>query len=829
MRESLYEYCLKNEDKKYVLNEWDYEKNELTPKDISYGSGLKVWWKCDKGHSYDMMISNKIKGQNCPYCSNHRVKKGFNDLRTTHPKLLNEWDYEKNTIKPEEISSGSSKKVWWICPEGHSYDTIIHNRLDGNNCPYCANKKILKGYNDLVTTHPKILKEWDFEKNNIRPDEVTFGSNKKIWWLCDKGHSYDMLLTNKIKGQLCPICSGKRVLCGYNDLATLRPELLKEWDLDKNAIRPNEVTVGSGKKVWWTCEKGHSYQAVVRLKCRPHSMGCSICKKESKTSFPEQALFYYIKQCFSSAISSEKEILKEQKLELDIYIPEKSIAIEYDGYIWHSSEENKKKDIAKNLLCKNKKITLIRVREIGLSKLENSINIFRKDARSDESLDEVIKQVLITIDVNADVNINRDRQDIYSQYAKNEKKNSLAIKYPEIAKEWHPTKNGVITPDNVSYASNKKFWWVCAKGHEYEKTVNNRVANKIGCPYCSGTKVLNGFNDLTTCYPNLLKEWDYQKNIMKPTEIYKHSMTKVWWICDRGHSFEQSICERTTENRKCPYCYPNNGIRYENITITHPEVLKDWDFEKNKIDITKITAGSNKKVWWKCDNGHSFEQMVHSHVLQKSNCPYCSGKRVLKGYNDLATTHLYLLKEWDYKQNDKLGIKPDDVSKGSGKKVWWLCEKGHSYESTINNRIGNNQGCPYCAGKKVLEGYNDLVTTHPNLLKEWDSEKNSIKPTEVSKGSNKKVWWLCEKGHSYESTIRNHICNNQGCPYCAGKKVLEGFNDISTIMPEILEYWNYDKNSIKLNEITKGSDKKIWFIKNGKEYYTTIYNFMKYI
>ena len=101
--QSLYDYCMEHEDKKYLLDEWDYEKNEselgLSPKDVARGSSKKVWWKCEKGHEYEAVIGVKMtQGTGCPYCSGHRVLKGFNDLCTTHPELLKEWNYEKNII-----------------------------------------------------------------------------------------------------------------------------------------------------------------------------------------------------------------------------------------------------------------------------------------------------------------------------------------------------------------------------------------------------------------------------------------------------------------------------------------------------------------------------------------------------------------------------------------------------------------------------------------------------------------------------------------------------------------------------------------------------------
>ena len=671
-----------------------------------------------------------------------------------------------------------------------------------------------------------LLDEWDYEKNDLKPNEVGKASRYKIWWLCEKGHSYEMIVSNKVKGYNCPYCSGRSVLKGYNDLCTTRPDLLKEWDFDKNVIKPDDISKGSGKKVWWKCDKGHSYYSVIKLKARPTSKGCPICKKESKTSFPEQTLFYYIKQFFPSAINSEKEILKNEKSELDIYIPELLVGVEYDGYTWHSSEENIKKDKHKNLLCKDKGIILIRVRENGLCSLEHSINIFREDNISDESLESVIKEVLLQLNIyDIDVDINRDRQFIYSQYVKKEKENSLLFKYPEIAKEWHPIKNGTLTSESIGFASNKKVWWLCEKGHEYEKKVNERINNKIGCPYCSGTKVLKGFNDLYSSYPKLIEEWDFSKNIIKPDEIYKHSMTKVWWKCSKGHSFEMSINNRTYYNSGCPYCY--NKYRTtrleEDLFTTHPYLKKEWDFEKNELNPEDVSAGSSKKVWWLCDKGHSFEASIFSRTSHHTGCPYCAGQKVWKGFNDLATTHPHLLEEWDYEKNT---LNPYEVSKGQNKKVWWKCSEGHSFEMSINNRIYSNQGCPYCNGKKVLVGFNDLATTHPNLVNEWNYEKNEIKPEEVSKGSNKKVWWKCNKGHSYIASVVNR-CKGTSCPYCANKKILEGYNDVGTTHPELLKYWDYEKNSIKPSETTKGSDKKVWFIKEGKVYNTTIYNFLK--
>ena len=130
----------------FLLSEWDYEKNkDLIPKIVTRGYSKKIWWKCPKGHSYAALILNRVNGRNCPYCSNHKVLSGYNDLATTNPELIKEWDFDKNTVKPTEVMRGSSKKVWWKCSFGHSFFASIYSHKLGS-CSICNNtlgKKVL--------------------------------------------------------------------------------------------------------------------------------------------------------------------------------------------------------------------------------------------------------------------------------------------------------------------------------------------------------------------------------------------------------------------------------------------------------------------------------------------------------------------------------------------------------------------------------------------------------------------------------------------------------------------------------------------------------------
>ena len=192
-----------------LAKEWNYERNgALLPSDFSAGSGKRVWWECANGHEWESSILNRSHGHACPYCSGKTILRGYNDLATTHPEIVLQWDYERNILKPKEVSHGSKQKVWWKCSQGHSWDATIGSRVNGNGCPYCSGKKVLNGYNDLATTHPSIAKEWDYELNNsLSPFDLTAGSNRKIHWICKYGHRWSTTVYHRVRGTGCPICA----------------------------------------------------------------------------------------------------------------------------------------------------------------------------------------------------------------------------------------------------------------------------------------------------------------------------------------------------------------------------------------------------------------------------------------------------------------------------------------------------------------------------------------------------------------------------------------------------------------------------------------------
>jgi len=261
-----------------LAREWDYEKNgDLRPENITGGSNKKVWWLCEYGHSWKTAIYNRKKC-GCPVCAGKMVAAGFNDLKIINPSLAEEWDYEKNSgLRPEFVTAFSNKNVWWICGLGHSWQANVASRNLGAGCPYCSNRYVLTGFNDLLTLSPDLAREWDHAQNTAMSPETVMGSSERaVWWLCEFGHSWKARIDNRRMGKGCPYCSGRKALSGFNDLNTLRPDLAAEWDFLKNgAMTPDNITSQSNRLVWWICQYSHSYRS--RVSGRYYGNGCPFC------------------------------------------------------------------------------------------------------------------------------------------------------------------------------------------------------------------------------------------------------------------------------------------------------------------------------------------------------------------------------------------------------------------------------------------------------------------------------------------------------------------------------------------------------------------------
>ena len=254
------------------------------------------------------------------------------------------------------------------------------------------------------------------------------------------------------------------------------------------------------------------------------------------------------------------------------------------------------------------------------------------------------------------------------------------------------------------------------------------------------------------------------------------------------------------------------------------DLLSEWNSEKNTSRTPEtVSYGSHWRAWWRCEAGHEWQAAVYSR-WEGRGCPYCSGLKVLKGVNDFASLFPELALQWHPTKNGV--IRPEDVTAKSTKVVWWLCEKGHEWKTSVCGR-SKGHGCPVCNNRSLLPGYNDLATANPALAAQWHPVKNGVlSATQVFPGSKKRVWWQCEKGHEWQAVINDRMHSGCGCPYCANKQILTGFNDLATTEPEISAQWDGELNGrLTPQMLSKGSGKKVWWrCANGHVWRAAVYS-----
>ena len=384
------------------------------------------------------------------------------------------------------------------------------------------------------------------------------------------------------------------------------------------------------------------------------------------------------------------------------------------------------------------------------------------------------------------------------------------MKNPKLLKEW--SDRNIISPKDVKPFSHKKVWWVCSNcDYHWEATIAKRWIS--GCPKDAG-KVLSNENNLKIKNPEIAQEYHLTKNIVKVENQFANSNKKVWWICKTcKNEWEAIINNRTSKKKGCPHCANRKINDKNNLAVTHPELIKEWDQIKNLL-ITPfdVVSGSTKRVWWICSVcTHKWEIEIKARI--KNGCPGCSG-HALTDKNRLSLINPNIAKEWHPTKNKST---PDKIHYSSNEKVWWQCNVcNYEWESTVNNRT-NGQGCPNCAGKVVNEK-NNLLKNYPHLIKEWHPTKNTLTPDQLHQFSNKKAWWICSVcKYEWEAVIASRTKNKHGCIVCSGKVVTDK-NRLTIVHPELIKEWHPIKNLPLLpDEVSYGVAKKVWWQCSNKK------------
>jgi hypothetical protein len=223
---------------------------------------------------------------------------------------------------------------------------------------------------------------------------------------------------------------------------------------------------------------------------------------------------------------------------------------------------------------------------------------------------------------------------------------------------------------------------MCAHKHIWTAPVIRRSKGSR-CPVCSNKKLATGENDLKTLFPEIALEadgWD-------PSKMLSGSAKSMRWVCPFGHKWTAKVTNRTRTATGCPVCYGDKIlIGFNDLQTTHPEIAK----QASGWDPTKFKAGSSKMMSWQCPQAHQWRAIIHSRTrTSPADCPYCTNRKLLLGFNDLKTTHPEIASEaygWD----------PSTVTRGMDKRKKWRCKLNHVWETDVVVRT-RGSGCPSCA------------------------------------------------------------------------------------------------------------------------------------
>lgn len=311
--------------------------------------------------------------------------------------------------------------------------------------------------------------------------------------------------------------------------------------------------------------------------------------------------------------------------------------------------------------------------------------------------------------------------------------------------------------------------------------------------------------------PPLLAEWDTEANGgLDPAAVPLGSDRRVWWCCAVGHRWQARVDARARRGSRCPFCVGRRASPENNLAATHPEVAALWHPDRNGgLAPTALVAGSKRRVWWRCGKGHEWQSTVDVRT-RRPQCPECEGW-VLTPETSLAAVAPDLAAQWHPSANDLLT--PAEVSPRSLRKVFWLCRPGgHTWSAAPRQRLVKGTGCPECAYAFPVRASDPLTVTHPELAAQWHISANGASSSaHVTYGSDRVVWWQCERGHEWQAQVaaRTH---GTGCPVCA-RWHFTTETSLAKTQPSLAAEWHPTLNGAATpGDVAAGSPRRPWWL-----------------
>ena len=498
-------------------------------------------------------------------------------------------------------------------------------------------RRIIKENNKLSVKFPETIKQWHPTKNrNLQPDQISYGSIKKVWWKCPihDDHEWEQSPNARTHTQTlsgCPHCAPAKSSKGEIRVLT---ELQYLFNI-------NDV-------LW----RDKTHGAEIDIYVPKFRIGI------------EYDGYYWHK-------NKNKNDLKKNEL-----LSKKGIII------FRVREELLNLQTKNDITVNNRQLTKNDLNQL-IDKFKNLL-----DKPSHVKANKYINQ--------KDFINDKEYKRFLSYLPKPPPEYSILKTHPFIADQWHPSLNGYLKPEYFGYGSHEKVWWKCPKGdeHEWKSTIKDRTnkKKKSGCPFCSGLLVSEK-NRLDLNSPKVAKQWHPTKNgSLKPEHVSFGSGKKVWWKCPKGddHEWEGRLSDRTIKDAGCPFCAGQKVSKTNRLDLNFPKVAKQWHPTKNgSLKPHQVIFGSTLEIWWKCPKGddHEWEMSIKNRTRRGDNskCKFCKL---------LSVKSPEIAKQWHPTKNGNL--QPDQISYGSPKKVWWKCpvNDNHEWETRVADRRSN--GCPHC-------------------------------------------------------------------------------------------------------------------------------------
>ncbi len=549
-----------------VAAEWHPTKNgPLRPEQITPSSNTKFWWQCaaNSSHEWHETADKRGRGYGCPFCSGRRVHES-NSLQVLNPELAAQWHPTKNgKLLPSQVTSSSHQDVWWFCPanEKHEWQRTPNRRSRGDGCPICAGRQV-DDTNSLATINPELAAEWHPTRNgSLTPADVTRGSNRRVWWQCPWGHVWEAPVTRRSYGIGCPRCTNQTSRPELRLLAELRPiftdiqHRVRVDGIECDLLIPSLsiAIMVDGRYYHEGKERNDEHftehleqlgYEVLRLRGRGlREIGTCLFYDES-TGIRFENFIALLRILCSGNPAAMENVACQQYLERQAFARESDF-LELVSQIPGPGPGKALRDVAPDVAemwhpTLNGRLTP------ELVSPGSNLKVFWLCPNGHEYSGIIFDRV----------------KGIGCPYCAGQKvsnDNALGTLNPDLAAEWHPTRNGSLTPADVTANSKKRVWWQCSKiqSHEWQATIQNRHGRNSGCPYCAGKKV-DHYNSLAAGNPQLAAEWHPTKNrTLTPDQVTASSNRKVWWQCpcDASHEWQATVGNRNGLGSGCPHCY----------------------------------------------------------------------------------------------------------------------------------------------------------------------------------------------------------------------------------------------------------------------------------